>query len=434
MDNDSAASEAPQFGFNLYGYLTSNIGLGVAGRNTAEMLLHNGTPVRLNDVSAGRGMQGKERSLVEEIERSRGLAPYAMNLFHLNPDQMVYLLNPLSSRVTIRDRMQVCVPFWELPALPPVWHRPLEAMDLILAPTRYIETAIRTELPQARVLHFPQAVHIPDGIVADRARFGLPEDATVFVMSFDMRSDIERKNPWAAIEAFHKAFPSRSDVRLIVKVNNAGASVQFPALVRRLNEAARDSRVVIRTEPMTYRDVLTLYASSDALVSLHRAEGLGLSLLEAMSLGRPVIATAFSGNTDFMTPENSCLVSYRMIPVVASTQHAYSVKFAGPQEWAEADVEEAARYMTQLADDPALRAKLGGRAAATAAAIRESHDRGEVVTGVRREYEEWLADPQRRAVTRARMRGLERDFFVLYSKRLILGALRRAKGLLGART
>jgi len=433
MDNDSAASEAPQFGFNLYGYLTSNIGLGVAGRNTAEMLLHNGTPVRLNDVSAGRGMQGKERSLVEEIERSRGLAPYAMNLFHLNPDQMVYLLNPLSSRVTVRDRMQICVPFWELSRLPPAWHRPLAAMDLILAPTRYIESTILSDCPDARVLHYPQAVHIPAGIAADRTAFGLPEDAVIFVTSFDMRSDIERKNPWAAVSAFRRAFPDRTDVRLIIKVNNAEYSSAFPALVQRLNEAASDSRVVVLDAPMGYTDVLSLYASSDVLVSLHRAEGLGLSLLEAMALGRPVIATGFSGNMDFTTDDNSCLVGYEMTPVVASTQYAYSKAFAGDQEWAEPDVDEAAAHMRRLADDAGLRTSLGRRAAETADSIRDSYDRGLIVEDIHREFERWRQDPGRRAASAARMRDLERRFFPLYGKRVILAALRRAKALVSSR-
>lgn len=427
MNQDSPV--AVPFGFNLYGYLTSDLGLGVAGRNTAHMLIDNHVPVRLSDVSAGRGMKHAERSLMPAIEASEGMPPFAVNLFHINPDQMLYLLNPLSSRVTVRDRMQVCVPFWELPRLPKAWHRPLMAMDLILAPTRYIESAIRAELPEARVVHFPQAVHVPEGITADRARFALPDDAIVFVTSFDMRSDIERKNPWAAIAAFHEAFPERPDVRLVVKVNNAGMSTAFPAFIERLNAAAKDSRVTIITDPMSYRDVLALYASSDVLVSLHRAEGLGLSLLEAMALGKPVVATAFSGNMDFTTAENSCLVGYRMIPVVSSTQPAYGPKFAGAQEWADADVAQAAACMRQLADNAEHRAEMGRRAAATAQAIREAHDRADVVGDVRREYDLWLADPERRAVTRARMRALERDFFVLYSKRMILAALRRAKAL-----
>jgi glycosyltransferase involved in cell wall biosynthesis len=422
-----STSAEPPFGFNVYGYLTSNLGLGVAARNTVHMLLNNGVPVRLSDISAGHGMKGKNDDLKAEIESTQALPPFGINLFHLNPDQMLYLLNPLSSLVTTKDRMQVCVPFWELPKLPPSWHQPLEAMDLILAPTRYIEAAVRAELPDARVVHFEQAVHIPNEVEPNRARFGLPEEAVAFVTSFDLRSDIERKNPWAAIEAFHRAFPDRKDVRLVIKVNNAEYSAEFPALVRRLEAESRDERVVVDDSPMEYRDVLSLYASCDVLVSLHRAEGLGLSLLEAMAFGKVVVATAFSGNMDFTTADNSCLVSYRMVPVAASTQYAYSKAFAGEQEWAEPSVDEAAEWMRRLAGEPGLRESLGRAAAATAQSVRASYDRGDVLEQIRSEYEAWSATPERAALTKSRVRGLERGFFAKYGKRVVMSAWRRAK-------
>lgn len=434
MNNDAPTAERPEFGFNLYGYLTANIGLGVAGRNTARMLISNGVPVRLDDVSAGRGMRGAERSLVSEIERTRALPPLAVNLFHLNPDQMLYLLNPLSSRVGVRDQMQVCVPFWELPRLPHAWLGPLAAMDLVLAPTRYIEQAVRTALPDARVVHFPQAVHVPGGILPDRKRFDLPDDAVVFVTSFDLRSDVERKNPWAVVRAFRRAFPDRPDVRLVIKVNNAEYSSAFPAIVRRLEEEARDARIRVLDERMSYTDVLTLYASADVLVSLHRAEGLGLSLLEAMALGKPVIATAFSGTMDFTDARNSLLVDYRMVPVDASTQYAYSRAFAGEQMWAEADVAQAAGHMSLLAEDPSLRHAMGARARQSAESVREAYDSGIVIDRIRDEYAAWVDDEERRHLTRERMTALQRQFFSLYAKRAVLAAVRRAKTALSTRS
>ncbi|HET6351619.1 MAG TPA: glycosyltransferase [Coriobacteriia bacterium] len=394
------------------------------------MLLDNHVPVRLSDISPGRGMKGKNADLAEAIQQTAGLDPFVINLFHLNPDQMLYLLNPLSSLVTTQGRMNISVPFWELPKLPPSWIKPLEAMDLILAPTRYIEDAVREALPNANVIHFPQAVHVPDDITADRARFGLPNDAIVFVSSFDMRSDIERKNPWAAIEAFHRAFPDRDDVRLVVKVNNVEYSSRFPAYVRRLAEEARDHRVIVNSDAMGYRDVLSLYASSDVLLSLHRAEGLGLSLLEAMSFGKVVVATAFSGNMDFMTPENSCPVPFTMVPVQASTQPAYSKRFAGEQEWAEPDVDAAATALRALADSPELRARLGSAASATAQTVRAGYDNGLVLTSVRTHYATWAADPGERERSRERVLGLERSFFGAYAARIVRAGSRRLRDAL----
>ena len=110
--------------------------------------------------------------------------------------------------------------------------------------------------------------------------------------------------------------------------------------------------MIVVDEHLTYAEVLSLNASSDVYLSLHRAEGLGLNLLEAMSLGKPVVGTAWSGNTDFMTDENSCLVDYTLIPVV--TDHpSYAADVVGEgQMWAEPDVESAARWLRRLAEEP----------------------------------------------------------------------------------
>lgn len=420
MNTDPAtAAGAPAFGFNVYGYLTADLGLGVAARNTVRMLIDNGYSVRLSDVSPGRGMSGRDTTFAEEIAASAGREAYAINLFHINPDQMLYLLNPLAKTVTLRDRVNACVPFWELPRLPRSWIEPLAAMDVILAPTLYVRDTVLADLPDARVIHYPQAVHLPDGIAANRVAFGLPGDAVVFVMSFDMRSDIERKNPWGVVEAFLRAFPERQDVRLVINVNNVETLPGLARHVERVRKAAADPRVVVLDTPMSYADVLALYASSDVLVSLHRAEGLGLSLLEAMSLGKPVVATAFSGTMDFTTSENSCLVGYDLVSVSASTQPAYGKTTSGAQMWAEPRVDEAARAMRALAEAPDLRERIGARAKADAERIRADYDRGEVVgrlAGL-------VADPQ----AGARMRALSRRFFGIYARRVARGGLLRAR-------
>src|SRR5262249_14120959 len=97
----------------------------------------------------------------------------------------------------------------------------------------------------------------------------------------------------------------------------------------------------------------------DCLVSLHRSEGFGRFLAEAMWLGRPVIATAYSGNVDFMTSDVSCLVNYRLGPVAP---HAYP--FWQDPMWADPDLDEAAGCVTRLADDPGSGRRLGARASA----------------------------------------------------------------------
>jgi len=271
--------------------------------------------------------------------------------------------------------------YWELPLVPPSWIPQIRVMDAMLAPTRFILDALQASVPDVPAIHYPQAALLPDGIRPDRARFGFGEDEVVFLVSFDMHSDIERKNPWAAIDAFVRAFgPAPERARLAVKLASAGAGEQLQALGEELHRrVAESSGIRILETDLDYEEVLTLYASADVVVSLHRSEGLGLVPMEAMSLGKPVIATGWSGNMDFMTSENSCLVSYELVPVQASSQAAYAASNIGPgQVWAEPSADDAARWMRQLADDAALRERIGARASADMVARREQFLRAEV--------------------------------------------------------
>jgi glycosyltransferase involved in cell wall biosynthesis len=185
-------------------------------------------------------------------------------------------------------------------------------------------------------------------------------------------------------------------------------------------EAAVDPRIMVIEESMTYRDVLSLNASCDALLSLHRSEGLGLNLMEAMSLGTVVVATAWSGNMDFTTPENSILVPFRRVPVV-SKHSAYAPSLIGEdQTWADPDIDEAARSLRALADDPELRKRLSGRAAADMETARAAFLRGVAAAELERLWDEGVA----RAPAHARRRA---EFLEV----MRVPALRRVRRLAG---
>jgi len=320
---------------------------------------------------------------------------YGITIFHVNPPEVESNMALEWQLMPIEKCMNVAVPFWELPTLPETWRRILSSMDVVLAPTRYILTTIESELPDVRVLHYPQAVAAPAGAVSSRERFGIPPERTVFLSAFDMASDIHRKNPWSAVEAFERAFDRNDPVMLIVKVNNVGLWPQSAPLRKRLYAVASSNpNITIIDRAMSYSEVMCLYASCDVFVSLHRAEGLGLILMEMMSLGKPVIATAWSGNMDFMTERNSCLVGYEMVPIEASysAYHQESLRAAG--QWADANIDEAAAFMRRCADKPAYRERLGKEAAAdmrkrcrsverveTFVRLKEIYDTGEYLIG-----------------------------------------------------
>ena len=176
---------------------------------------------------------------------------------------------------------------------------------------------------------------------------------------YDAYSHQERKNPRGAIAAFRQAFaPNRQDVGLVIKVNNAGTDE-----INSLREVIGDAPgIYILDSTMSRYEVDSLIHNCDCYVSLHRAEGFGLGIAEAMALGRPVIVTHWSGNTDFTNPNNAACIGYEL----RQLDQDYGPYKAG-QYWAEPNIDEAAQWMQRLADDPAFARQLGTQAQQTIA-------------------------------------------------------------------
>ena len=416
-------------GINLIGHVTGNLGLAVAARNTLFALSRGDEPFEAIDVDPGLGRGGHDDTYAEHM-RTPVEAAYGINLFQLNPTEVAYMAQDSPPWLSLTDRLNACVPFWELPRLPVKWGwiPLLEAVDIVLAPTLFVADAVRASAPNATVWHYPQAVFLPDGIVADRARFGLPAGAVLFYLSLDITSDLVRKNPLGALEAFEAAFPPDADapdVRLVVKLNNSSPSAWASDSAQRIQTLlAENPRITVIDRAMSYEEVLSLGASCDVYVSLHRAEGLGLNLLEAMSMGKPVIGTAWSGNMDFMTEENSCLVGYDLIPVVAE-HAAYQPDAIGPgQSWADPRPAEAIEWMRRLGSDAELRERIGSRASADMAALRETFLRGEIFARLEAARAETFAR-ESAAVREKRWAGLRRVSWTLRARRLAGRVLRK---------
>ena len=366
------------FGFNVIGYLSGNLGLGVSARHVTALLLEKGYPVATLDLDPLSGRARHDLSLDAYAVKSPSDLPYGVNFSILGiPSLPSFFLRPpavVGCKATLRpgsdywlggDRLNVALVWWELTVMPELWVRALELFDVVVAASPFIRATLETHL--SNVLTIP-AIHpfsLPDGITESRARFGLPKDVVLFVSSFEPRSDPERKNPFAAIAAFKLAFANDSRANLIIKLNNAtGAGpILAPILAKLKHQCDHDPRIRIIDETLTYADVLALYASCDVFVSLHRSEGLGLGLMEAMALGKPVIATAWAGNMAFMNHTNSCLVRYKLIPVEATLQLYSKHRLASSAMWADPNLDEAAAWMAKLVDDPEMRASLGRRAA-----------------------------------------------------------------------
>ena len=192
-----------------------------------------------------------------------------------------------------------------------------------------------------------------------RLKFGIPDNAFAVFYNFSYKSGLDRKNPEGAIRAFAKALSDKKDAMMVLKTV---ASSEFPERVQELRGLVDGlgiaDKVKFFDDYLTQRDVLNLTNACDVYLSLHRAEGFGLGIAEAMSLGKPVVVTDYSSTTEFCNAVNSIPVGYKIVKMGASDNKLYSAA----EEWAEPDVDEAAQSLSRLYADPKLRSTLGASA------------------------------------------------------------------------
>lgn len=287
---------------------------------------------------------------------------YPSNISFINAEQM-QMAHSVLGRVAYADRYNIGFWAWELEKFPRQWHGAFRFVDEVWTPTAFVRDAISAATDKS-VLRMPTAVEFEVPLGMDRAHFGLHPGDFVFLFSFDFNSFVSRKNPEAVIAAFRQAFTGGiRGVRLLMKSTNGN---RFPERLEQLRRAAADDpRIEVRDGFLSRKEMSGLQNAVDCYVSLHRAEGFGLGMAECMYLGKPVIATRYSGNMDFMDGENSLLVDYRMTPL-----HEGDYMDWQGQQWAEPDVTHATRLMRQVFDDRDLARRIGANAAAN---IRRTH-------------------------------------------------------------
>jgi glycosyltransferase involved in cell wall biosynthesis len=389
-DDSSRARQArtvPDFvrraplGVNVSGYLDTESGMGEAARASIRSLEAAGIPIALNNVESR--LRQRDASYAHAFVNTN---PHPFNLVHLNADNMGWFADG-RGRAYFRDRYTIGYWFWELAAFREEWIRFFDYVDEVWAASDFVRDSFAAWSP-VPVVRMPLPVLLPPVPDLGRAHFGLPDRGAVFLYMFDVSSQSERKNPTGAIEAFRRARFAPGEAVLALKFTNAEYDREA---VRRLHEQADGLDVRFLDGYMDRPEVCALLATADCYFSPHRSEGFGLTMLESMSLGNPVIATAYSGNMDFMTEENSFLLPYRLETLARD----YGPYMQGAV-WAEPDLDEAARLLRLVVEQPE-RARARGQVASEQVA----RDRHPAVTGaaVRAHLDAIRAVPQNAATT-----------------------------------
>ncbi len=343
-------------GVNAVGYLRGGLGLGQAARLYVQALHAAGVPVRtttvdvnLPDVVGPDGRRAQVKTTDFADLHVEGELPF--NLVCVNAPELPALHASLGPAF-FEDRHTIGVWAWEVDVVPPSWDRAFGLVDEIWVYSRYVQEILSNVSPVP-------VVRIPLPIVApppggDIASLHLP-DGFAFLFLFDFYSTLQRKNPLGLVAAFTRAFEPGEGPQLVLKSHNGDFK---PERLARLREAAGDRPDIhIVDRFLTESEMAALMRRADCYVSLHRAEGFGLTLGETMALGKPVIATGFSANLDFMTAENSYLVRHAETLVGEEGEN-----YPAHGTWAEPDLDHAARLMREVWENPDEARARGARA------------------------------------------------------------------------
>ncbi|MGH2758431.1 MAG: glycosyltransferase [Actinomycetota bacterium] len=340
-------------GVNLAGYVRAESGVGEVSRLLLATLDAGGVPATVVPFAKTPSRQESAPP------RDRGAARHETNVICVNADALPGFADEMGEEF-FAGRRNIGVWQWEVERFPESMASSAELLDEIWVSSAHAARAVR-ERTTKPVHVFPLPIRHPQAAKMSRRALGLP-DGFVFLFCFDFDSVFKRKNPLAVVEAFSRAFAPGSGPQLVIKSVRGEA---HPTELDRLRAAANPRPDVhVRDGYLARAEHDAWMASCDAYVSLHRSEGFGLTMAEAMALAKPVVATGYSGNLEFMDVTNSWLVPYELqeIPVGCDPYPAGA-------RWAEPDVDVAAWMMRQIVDDPTEACERGRRAAADVARL-----------------------------------------------------------------
>ncbi len=374
-DHRSPGSGVP---VRVTGYLGHSLGLGAAARGYAQALGAAGIPVStvsvpLHHLEVPVSMTSEYgRHAFEDLAHD---GRHAFELVAVNADELAGFVARLGEDYFEGPRIGIWG--WETNSIPPRWREAFALIDEVWVYSRFMAENIGAVSP-VPVIALPPPVSAPQPPVEPQ-RLGVP-DGFLFLFVFDYLSTVQRKNPVGLVEAFKRAFAPGEGPRLLIKTINGPLRPLAEEEVLWAADGRADIHVIDRS--LSQGELAGLMQACDCYVSLHRAEGFGLTMAETMAIGKPVIATGYSGNVDFMNAENSYLVDFTIGRVGPECEI-----YPPEGEWAEPSIEHAAQLMREVHLDPREAARRGDRAAADIAELLSPQSTG---AAMRRRLEQLL--------------------------------------------
>ena len=339
----------PLPGVNLVGYLDGEFGVGAAGRLVARMIRAAGVPLATTVVTPG------EHRNREVFPSTLTGTPFEVSVLAMNADALIEYAKRPGWREH-RDKQRIGVWYWEVGVFPEHFRPAYPLVDEVWCSSEHVRSAL-SEFADRPVVKHPLVIDIPGSTALTRSDLALPEDRFLFGFAFDYMSVTARKNPVGLVEAYCEAFGPDDGATLVVKSIHAPTGQAAAGAVREAAGSRPDIMFLDgHLEPLEMRAFFELL---DCYVSLHRSEGLGLTIASAMAAGTPAIATGWSGNLEFMTPDNSILLPFDLVEVGPGAE-----PYPSSAIWAEPHRDRAAGAMRRLFDDPELAATLGRTARA----------------------------------------------------------------------
>jgi glycosyltransferase involved in cell wall biosynthesis len=310
---------------NVIGYPQGATGIGTLIQRYIRTLEYIGCPFRILDISSA-----------ERTPRLDG----QVNLVCCDIDSYFSLRGRFGEELFL-DRYNIGLWSWELPSFPEKWNDRFAYFDEVWTPTAFIASAVAPVAPLPVITLPPQLTTALHGDRnAGRQRLGVADGEYVFTFIFNFHSRVQRKNPLAAIDAFSAAFSGGEPARLVIKCVNADFDSDH---FRLMQQRAEGRRISFHDGHWSAQEMSDLMEASDCYVSLHRAEGLALTITDAMASAKPVIATGWSGNMEFMNVRNSFPVRYEPVRLQEDVVH-----YQKGEVWAEPSISHAATLMREV--------------------------------------------------------------------------------------